>query len=518
MSSISSFQSPRRIHNLIEPWVQSSSQNAIAIADQHYSLTYQQLQKQVSLAVENLEQLGLKPGDRLMVVGENSVLLAVLFLACSQLDAWFCIVNARLSPREITNIKQHAQPRLVIFATENSSDALVHAQNYKTQSHQWFGIGRFHCTDPDPCVITEPVQDLADQQVAALIYTSGTSGQPKGVMLTHANIAFNALSLQKLRQITPKDTSYVVLPMAHVVGLATQLMGCLASGATAYLVARFDPQQVAYALNEQRITMLVGAPALYAKLYDWYKETKAVIHAPDLRFIGLAGAPLTHSLKVNTESMFGLSLHNGYGLTECGPTIAQTRITAPRTDCSVGLAIPQVETRILDDKKQPVALGEIGELWVRSPGLMKGYYRDIEQTQKVIDKEGWFNTEDKVWQEKDLSLHIAGRSKELIIRSGLNVYPLEVEQVINTFPFVIQSAVVGKSIDNNEEVVAFIEVSEPTAIHKSELVAYLRSQLAPYKVPSEIHFMTSLPAAATGKILKNKLKEWAQENINMTAT
>ncbi len=191
----------------------------------------------------------------------------------------------------------------------------------------------------------------------------------------------------------------------------------------------------------------------------------------------VAGSPMTPSLKHEAEAAFGLPLDNGYGLTECAPTVAQTRTGERRSDCAVGHPIPEVEVRIVDAGGVAVPPGEVGELWVRSPGLMKGYYRSPDLTAQVIDADGWFNTGDMVRTEPDGALTIAGRSKELIIRSGLNVYHVEVEQAINAHPEVVQSAVVGRTVDSNEEVVAFVERAAGSSLDSTALRAHLRDHL-----------------------------------------
>jgi long-chain acyl-CoA synthetase len=225
----------------------------------------------------------------------------------------------------------------------------------------------------------------------------------------------------------------------------------------------------------------------------------------------VAGAPLTANLKADVEALFVLPLHNGYGLTECAPTVAQTRSDAVRTDCAVGQPIPQVETRIVDAQGKDVEGGGIGELWVRSPGLMLGYYHNDLATRQAINADGWFNTGDLARQDADGALHIVGRTKELIIRSGLNVYPVEVEQAINSHPEVVQSAVVGRSVEANEVVVAFIEPTANSKLDAAGMQTYLRERLAAYKVPGDIRFLAQLPSSPTGKVLKNVLKTSAQE-------
>ena len=500
----------RRIHELIAPWAFGSQSNRLAVRDPKYSLTYGELAARADELAARLQRLGLRGGDRLMVVGENCVVVAALLLAASKLDVWLCVVNSRLSPREIDDIRAHARPRRVIYTAEVSSDARAHGERHEASPDSWPSVGEVLIGPEDAAADVEPVSPNADQ-VAVLIYTSGTSGSPKGVMLTHANVAFVAQSAKEMRSIVPGDVTYGVLPMAHVVGLSTQLMGGLAGGATILLEPRFSPEAAATALESAGVTLFVGVPALFARLMDWSRERGRSIQAPRLKFAGVAGSPLTQPLKDAVEAAIGQPLNNGYGLTESGPTVAQTRVDAPRSDCSVGQPIPGVEVRIVDTRAMEVAVGETGELWVRGPGVMRGYFRNPELTREVVNPEGWFNTGDMARQDADGALHIVGRTKELIIRSGFNVYPVEVEQAINSHPQVVQSAVVGRQAGHNEEVVAFVELRDGATLTDQDLAQYLRSQLSPYKQPTEIRFMKQMPAAPTGKVLKSKLKELAAQ-------
>jgi long-chain acyl-CoA synthetase len=204
-------------------------------------------------------------------------------------------------------------------------------------------------------------------------------------------------------------------------------------------------------------------------------------------------------------------LHNGYGMTETSPTISQTRIDAPRNDTSAGLLIPGVEARIADPAGHAAAMGEPGELWVRGPNVMKGYYREAELTAAVMRPDGWLNTGDLARQEADGALFIVGRTKDMIIRSGFKIYPLEVETVLNAHPAVAQSAVVGRAAEaGEEEVVAFVEAHPRLQVSAEALHSYLAQRLVSYKRPSAIVILPALPAAATGKVLRSQLKALAQ--------
>ncbi len=500
-----------RIHHLLDKWIQSQPE-APALRDANISMTYGELDASANSAAQHLIDLGVRAGDRVLVVGENCVAQGVLVIALSRLDAWCILSNARLSDREIDVFIEHSRPRRVLYTHQVSTDAARHAKRHGAQPMTWSLIGDIQVGPLDNETWAEPVLSSATAQVAGIIYTSGTSGTPKGVMLTHANLMFTALSAARMRGLSPKDRSYCVLPMAHVVGIATQFLGSMSAGASVLFESRFSPAETARVLANEGVTSFVGVPAMYALLLEWARQSGNALKTDAVRFIAAAGSPLTAPLKAEVEAAFGQLLHNGYGLTECAPTISQTRMESPRSDCAVGSPIDGVTVRIVDEAGNDVSLGNIGELWIKSPGLMKGYYLNSAATSEAINTEGWFNTGDMAKSNPDGSLHIVGRTKELIIRSGLNVYPVEVEQAINAHQDVVQSAVVGRTVGHNEEVVAFVERRSGSTLDAISLQQYLREQLAPYKVPTEVCFLAALPAAPTGKVLKNVLKKMAQDS------
>jgi long-chain acyl-CoA synthetase len=484
----------------------ASSPDAHALHEDGRCWTYAQLAAELDAHAALLRQLGVRAGDRVMVVGENCMAQVALIFAAAELDAWIVNVNARLSATEIATIRAHSGARRVLYTVATSAEARQHAAGDNATTHGALMAGPLNeaCTP-------EPV-DPGNQQVAALIYTTGTTGHPKGVMLTHRNLLFIAAVSSTLRGLAPQDRACGVLPISHVYGLASVMLGTLYAGACLYLAPRFSAAAMLRAITDDRLTILQGVPAMYARLL----ELNAAPLASSLRFIYAGGSPLDPSLKRQVEQVFGLPLHNGYGMTESSPTISQTRLDAPRTDTAVGNAIPGVDVRIVDEAGADVAPGVAGELWVRGPNVMKGYYREPELTAAAMRDGGWLNTGDMARQDADGALFIVGRTKELIIRSGFNVYPLEVETVLNAHPGVAQSAVVGRTVAaGNEEVVAFVEANPQQPPGEQELRDYLAQRLSAYKCPSQIVIMAALPAAATGKVLKGQLKALAQD---MSAT
>jgi long-chain acyl-CoA synthetase len=229
---------------------------------------------------------------------------------------------------------------------------------------------------------------------------------------------------------------------------------------------------------------------------------------PALRIISSSGAPLHAAVKADVEKLFGLPLHNGYGVTECSPNIAQATVDKPRTDTAVGRILPGVEVRFIGPDGQPVPDGEVGELRVRGPNVMKGYYRAPEETAAAIDAEGWFNTRDLARLDRDGYLFIVGRTKELIVRFGFNVYPAEVEAVLNNHPQVVRSAVIGRAVegvDGGEEVVAFVQADPGSPLTASQMADHAAQHLAPYKRPTQILLVREMPLTPTGKVMKEEL-------------
>jgi acyl-CoA synthetase (AMP-forming)/AMP-acid ligase II len=437
-------------------------------------------------------------------------LLVALLFAVSTAGAWIVNVNARLSEREIAAIRGHCEARRVLYLGD-SPDALRHAQHDGASELRSGPGANLRVSALNERCMPEPLEADAADDVAALLYTTGTTGDPKGVMLTHASLLYIAAAARSLRHLTPEDRVYGLLPISHVYGLASVCLGTLFAGASLHLQPRFAPASMAEFIVARELTVCQGVPAMYAKLLEHLRGSGSPLHAPRLRFLYAGGSPLAPALKRDAEACFGLTLHNGYGLTEASPTVTQTRHEEPRTDCSVGRPIPGVEIRIVDAEGRDVAPGTPGELWVHGPNVMKGYYRDADATAASILPGGWLATGDIARQGGDGALHIEGRLKELIIRSGFNVFPVEVEAVLNAHPDVTQSAVVGRSTGLDEEVVAFVELVPGSRLTPEALLAFAAASLAPYKRPSEVIVMAALPAAANGKVLKGRLKEMARE-------
>ena len=502
---------PRRLSHAILKWAETSP-DATAIVGNHNSLSFQELQQAVKESITFLKDKGVRPGDRVMLVAENGTGLMCLFLALSEMDAIGAVINARLSERELDLIQQDCDPRLVVFTCDDSPDAEAHGKRLGATPDQlsFAGVSTFAARDVAPEVVcADPAE-----QVLAMIYTTGTTGTPKGVMLTHQNLSFIAFISGQLRGIRPGDGVYGVLPMSHVFGLSAVSSAVLFGGGCVYLVSRFDAEKAIKAIVDEGLVGFLGVPTMFALMLEKLKDVTDW-KAGKLKFMYSGGAPLDPDLKSRVEEKFGLPMHNGYGLTETGPTISQTRLYLPLDNCSVGYPLPGEETRVVGKSGESLPANEVGELWVKGPNVMKGYFRKPEQTAEVLI-DGWFNTGDLVFTDETGAIHIAGRSKELIIRSGFNIYPPEVEAVLSSHPDVSLCAVLGEkaasgemskgNTGGDETVVAYVQLVEGKTTTPEALIDYARLSLSGYKVPGRVEIMDQLPTAPSGKILKHQLK------------
>jgi long-chain acyl-CoA synthetase len=498
---------PLRISDVATRWA-TESPDRPALIEVSGTWTYAQLAAAVAKTASWLQEHEIRPGDRVMIVCENCRAFVALLLATARLGAWPVLVNARLSPRELDEIRDHCGARQVLYTTAVSHHAREHAKRHNAPVVDIPELGPVGVGARNETVSPEPADPDIANNVGAMIYTSGTTGLPKGVMLTHRGLLFVAVVSADIRSLTPEDRLYGILPMSHAVGLSVVLLGALFSGATLHLAPRFDPVAALATLERDRLTVMLGAPAMFSLLLE-YTKMKSITSRkfPALRIISSSGAPLHAAVKADVEKLFGLPLHNGYGVTECSPNIAQATVEKPRTDTSVGRILPGVEVKFIGPDGQPVAEGEVGELRVRGPNVMKGYYCAPEETAAAIDAEGWFNTRDLARIENGY-LFIVGRTKELIVRFGFNVYPAEVEAVLNNHAQVVRSAVIGRTVagvDGGEEVIAFIQSAPGSGLTAADMAEHAAKHLAPYKRPTQIRLVESMPLTPTGKVIKEDL-------------
>jgi long-chain acyl-CoA synthetase len=478
------------------------------IAEDGQSLTYAALAARIEGAARSLERAGLHAGERAVLVGENTVDMIVLLLAVTRLRAWAVPLNAHMSAAEIDGICEHCLPRLAYFSGA-SAEARAHAARQQAQANASDGLaqGLLALRDGEG-VRSDGSDDGSPGDVAVMIYTSGSTGTPKGVMLTHANLDFVSRTSLAQEVLLPGDRIFHALPISHSFGLVSALLCGLRAGVTFQLATRFSAEKLAHAILHDGITVFQGVPAMYARLFEWSRERGVALTPNRLRMIYIGGSQVDATRKAQTEALLGVRLHHGYGLTESAPAATRTFGHQPPADVTAGWPIPGIDVVLMNDAGQPVPEGERGEVCIRGPNVMKGYFRDPEQTRQAVDAKGWLHTGDIGVFGPQGDLSIVGRIKDMIIRGGFNVYPAEVEKAIASWPDVAQCAVIGQAVADDEQVVAFVEPLQGHVIDTAALAHFLREHLAPYKVPGRIVVVPQLPTSGTGKILKAVLKTW----------
>lgn len=502
-----------RIHDLFDSWLRRSPDRVflhLRGADgEPATMTYRDVGLLVDALEAELRADGVGAGDRVMVVAENCPQHLALILATSRVGAWSCGVNARMAPGEVAAFAAKADARVHYFTSGVSKAAAAHAQRFKAGPSAVVGLLR----SAPRCEALAETGPQAER-VAAIIFTSGTTGTPKGVLMTHEGVTHFGRVSSGSRHLGEADRSYAYLPMTHIFGLATVLVASLYAGATLVMRTAFDPADTLDDLANHGVTQLQGPPTLFARLLAHMEQT-GISHppAPHLRYIYTGAGPLDMALKKRVEAAFGQVLHHGYGLSEYAGSVHLTRLGEWRQDTSAGYVVEGAELKIVDPAtSRQLAAGERGEIWMRGVGRMPGYFRDEEATAAVLREGGWYASGDLGELHADGALFVVGRLKEMIIRSGFNVYPAEVEAVLNAFPAIAHSAVVGRpAADGNEEVVAYVELRHGAVLDSAALQSHLEEHLAPYKRPAVLRTVTEFPMTGSGKVLKRKLLELPPE-------
>lgn len=354
-----------------------------------------------------------------------------------------------------------------------------------------------------PPPAAEPDQD----DTAVILYTSGTTGKPKGAMLTHRNLLSNAQAVIQLAELHPGDVLMSILPLFHAFGSTVCMVAPLLAGAQVVLVPKFDPRRLLSTIQQHNVTLLAGVPSMYALLL---RTPVAAQDISSLRLCVSGGAALPGEVLRSFKDKFGIPLIEGYGLTETSPVATFNPPKGVQKAGSIGIPLPGVEVQVHDTSGNPVPPEEIGEIVVRGPNVMKGYYHLPEATAQTI-RNGWLYTGDLGYQDKDGYFFLVDRAKDLIIKGGLNVYPRELEEVLLTHPKIAEAAVVGVGDQTKgESIKACISPREGVTLTKDEVIDFMRERVAPYKVPNMVEFYPlpgGLPKNATGKTLKTELRQ-----------
>jgi long-chain acyl-CoA synthetase len=494
-------------------------------------LTYAELDAAAAQVAAALAFRGIKPGDRVALSCPNLSSFPIVYYGILKAGAAVVPLNILLTEREIAyHLADSAAKAYFCFegTPELPTGKFGIAAYEATPACEHFVLLTADRTGTSPIAEIESLADFvhgqpetvtsaatAETDTAVILYTSGTTGRPKGAELTHSNMVHNALLANRLFGLHPHDVHLAALPLFHAFGQTVQMNSGFASRATVVLLPRFDAPTALELMQRERVTFFAGVPTMYHSLLTCADTgqnggatagTDIGAIAARLRIAVSGGAALPLELLRQFEARFGVPILEGYGLSETSPIATFNRVDRPRRAGSIGLPAWGVEVRILRDDGTAAATGEPGEIAIRGHNVMKGYFGRPDATAEVIDPGGWFRTGDVGTRDADGYLYVVDRKKDLIIRGGFNVYPRELEEVLATHPQVSLAAVAGvPHRSHGEEVKAFVVRVPGATISEADLIAWCKRNMAAYKYPRIVEFRDSLPMTATGKILKREL-------------
>jgi long-chain acyl-CoA synthetase len=473
----------------------------VALRAGEAAMTYGQLDELSAQAAALLREHGVQPGDRVAVMLPNVPAFAVTYYGALRAGAVVVPMNPLLKSREISYYLSDPEVK-VIFAWDACHDEVVAGAEGLGTAVVSVTPGAFEQGLAEWEGWAE-VADRTDDDTAVILYTSGTTGRPKGAELTHANLARNAEVAGGLFGLTADDVVIGALPLFHSFGQTCSLNAVLGVGASVVLIARFSPDAVLGAVAEHHATMFMGVPTMYSAML--HHPGRDQVDTSSLRRCVSGGSALPVEVLNGFEKAFGCVLLEGYGLSETSPVASFNRADNRKAG-TIGLPIDGVEMRVVDEAGAEVPDGEVGEIAIRGHNVMKGYWRRPEETAAVLDADGWFRTGDMGRRDEDGFLSIVDRKKELIIRGGYNIYPREIEEVLYEHPAVRECAVVGIPHESlGEEVGAAVTLTEPDAATVEELQAYVKDRVAAYKYPRVVWVVDELPKGPTNKILKREI-------------
>ncbi len=491
-------------------WVARRYPDSTALMCGQHSMTYAELIGAVRALAGGLREIGVNPGDRVGLMMPNCPQFVISYLAVTYLGATVVPIPSLLGVEEAAYILDDSGARLLLCHEALAQVARGAAQSARVAQLVTTG----EPTDTSeftlnavmamgtPATAPEPV---AADVPAVLIFTSGTTGRPKGAILTHSNLLANCDSCRRAIRITGEDTFVSILPFFHSYGATVSMLLPLFCGAGNVLMPQFLALETLQAVAAHRATVIAGVPTMFAVMLQ-IKDPGAV-DVSSLRFAVSGGAALPREVCMGFQRAFGVPVVEGYGPTEASPVVSCNATDGSAKMGSVGPPLPDVEVIIADDQMNPLETGQVGEVCVRGPNVMPGYHNAEELTaQTIID--GWLRTGDLGKLDDDGHLYIVDRKKDMIIVGGINVYPREVEECIERLQSVAEVAVVGKpSRLRGETVAAFVVPAQGAQPSAQDVISHCRQHLAPYKVPRQVHFIEQLPKSAIGKVLKGRLRE-----------
>jgi long-chain acyl-CoA synthetase len=484
--------------------------DATALISRGRATTYGELREQVGGLRAGLIGLGIDPGDRIGIICANNWYFVASYLAVLGAGAVAVPLNPLSPPRELERELSAVGARAMLVgpAGRSTADAIDRSRlpvlEFVIHSEGVRDEGAILLDDllETPAV---PIVDRGPDDLAVLIFTSGTAGSPKAAMLSHGNLLANVAQTIALRgDGDATDVGFGVLPMFHIFGLNVVLGTALHAGASVLLVERFDPMSALEAIEKHGVTVLPGAPQMWAA---W----AAMPGLPENSFatvkVATSGAAhLDPHVAETIRARFGLEVGEGYGLTEASPVVTAS-IGLPWRPGSVGAPVDGVEVRLVDVDGEDVLVGDPGEIWVQGPNVFQGYWNDAEATRACIDEDGWLHTGDIAMVDDEGFLFLVDRAKDLIIVSGFNVFPAEVEEVLLEMDGVREVAVVGVPHPHTGEAVkAFVVVEPGHSLEEDAVIEFAAQRLARYKCPQKVNFVDELPLNLSGKVLRRALR------------
>ena len=448
-----------------------------------------------------LASLGARPGDRIAVQVEKSPEAVLLYLACLRAGFVFLPLNTAYLPDEVDYFLSDSEPAVVVCSPgREPQGSAVGGARVVTLAADGSGslADRARESEPAPEVVERGSGDPA-----AILYTSGTTGRSKGAVLSHGNLAANGLALHRAWGFEPSDVLLHVLPVYHAHGLFVALHTTLLNGGGALFMPSFEPAQVCEALP--RASVMMGVPTHYVRLLGYAGFDAECCRT--MRLFVSGSAPLLGETFEAFRTRTGHTILERYGMTETGMNTSNP-LVGDRIAGSVGPPLEGVEVRVCDDAGTPLATGEIGGLEVRGPNVFREYWRMPDKTRSEFRAGGWFMTGDLARIDERGYVHLVGRAKDLIISGGLNVYPKEVEAVLDDCPGVVETAVFGlPDPDFGEAVTAAVVAEAPGAVVEADVIAHARARLAAFKAPKRVVLVDALPRNAMGKVQKNRLRD-----------
>ncbi|THD73753.1 malonyl-CoA synthase [Thalassobius vesicularis] len=463
-------------------------------------VTYAELFQGAQQLAQKLMGAGLQPGDRVAVQVEKTLEAVQLYLGTVLVGGIFLPLNTAYTGAEVAYFVGDATPRILVCDPARVSELTPLAGDATVYTLDKAGAGSLTADLPALDPSFEPVARGAND-LAAILYTSGTTGRSKGAMLSHKNLASNSESLRDLWRFTDQDVLIHALPIFHTHGLFVATNVALLAGASVVFLPKFDAEAILNAMP--RATALMGVPTFYTRLLDSPRLT--LEQAKNMRLFISGSAPLLVDTHEKWEERTGHRILERYGMTETNMSTSNP-YDAERRAGTVGFPLPGVELRIMDEGAE-VAQGEIGVIEVRGDNVFQGYWQMPEKTAEELRPDGWFITGDLATRDADGYVTIVGRAKDLIITGGFNVYPKELESLIDDIPGVLESAVIGvPHKDFGEAVVAVVVPADP-ALTLNQIEAVTATQLAKFKQPKKIIFLPELPRNTMGKVQKKALRE-----------